>query len=153
MVGMIFVLCATKQNNPDISDTEADRIFKDRNEVKRASHSQSTLLSIFSLEYQKRTKRTFSRHHVPDVMERYYQRYLSETKARPTVPVMLELANEVNLSPALMGRIILERFLKDMDGGMPSKTILNSMLKEPSIIPDQILANHIYQVRTLHITN
>ncbi|MEQ2199363.1 CDAN1-interacting nuclease 1, partial [Xenoophorus captivus] len=94
----------------------------------------------------KRTKRTFSRHHVPDVMERYYQRYLSETKARPTVPVMLELANEVDLSPALMGRIILERFLKDMDSGMPSKTVLNSMLKEPSIIPDQILANHIYQL-------
>ncbi|KAK5618951.1 CDAN1-interacting nuclease 1 [Crenichthys baileyi] len=108
-------------------------------------HSQSTLLSIFSLEYQKRTKRTISRHHVPDVMERYYQRYLSETKVRPTVPVLLELANEVDLSPALMARIILERFLKDMDGGMPSKTVLNSMLKEPSMIPDQILANHIYQ--------
>ncbi|MED6257542.1 CDAN1-interacting nuclease 1 [Ataeniobius toweri] len=61
-------------------------------------HSQSTLLSIFSLEYQKRTKRTISRHHVPDVMERYYQRYLSETKARPTVPVMLELANEFTQS-------------------------------------------------------
>lgn len=108
-------------------------------------HSQSTLLSIFSLEYQKRTKRTMSRHHMPDVMEHYYQRYLSETKVRPTSPVLLELANEVDLSPALMARIILDRFLKDTDGEIPSKTVLNSMLKEPSLIPDQILANNIYQ--------
>ncbi|XP_015245523.1 PREDICTED: uncharacterized protein C15orf41 homolog isoform X2 [Cyprinodon variegatus] len=108
-------------------------------------HSQSTLLSIFSLEYQKRTKRTISRHHAPDVMERYYQRYLNETRVRPTDPVLLELANEVDLSPALMARIILDRFLKDQGGEMPSKTILNSMLKEPSLIADQILATNIYQ--------
>uniref|UniRef100_A0A8D3C2M8 CDAN1-interacting nuclease 1 n=1 Tax=Scophthalmus maximus TaxID=52904 RepID=A0A8D3C2M8_SCOMX len=109
------------------------------------NHSQSTLLSIFSLEYQKRTKRTISRHHAPDVIESHYQRYLSESKAHPTAPVLLELANEVDLSPALMARIILDRFLQDLEGGMPSKTVLNGMLKEPSSIPDQILANNIYQ--------
>jgi len=27
-----------------------------------------------------------------------------------------------------------------------SKTVLNSMLKEPSLIPDQMLAKHVYQV-------
>ncbi|XP_025756863.1 CDAN1-interacting nuclease 1 isoform X3 [Oreochromis niloticus] len=117
------------------------KILKDR----FPSHSQSTLLSIFSLEYQKRIKRTFSRHHVPDVIESYYQRYLSEAKAQPTAPVLLELANEVDLSPALMARIILDRFLQGQDGGMPSKSVLNSMLKEPSLIPDQILANNVYQ--------
>ncbi|XP_044022263.1 CDAN1-interacting nuclease 1 isoform X1 [Siniperca chuatsi] len=109
------------------------------------NHSQSTLLSIFSLEYQKRTKRTFSRHHAPDVIESHYQRYLSEAKAHPTAPVLLELAIEVDLSPALMARIILDRFLQGLEGGMPSKTVLNSMLKEPSLIPDQILANNVYQ--------
>ncbi|XP_023269028.1 uncharacterized protein C15orf41 homolog [Seriola lalandi dorsalis] len=82
------------------------------------NHSQSTLLSIFSLEYQKRTKRTISRHHAPDVIESHYQRYLSEVKAHPTAPVLLELANEVDLSPALMARIILDRFLQDLEGGM-----------------------------------
>uniref|UniRef100_A0A1A8JY24 CDAN1-interacting nuclease 1 n=1 Tax=Nothobranchius kuhntae TaxID=321403 RepID=A0A1A8JY24_NOTKU len=73
-------------------------------------HSQSTLLSIFSLEYQKRIKRTISMHRSPADVERYFQ-----------------------------------RFLQDVDGGIPSKTVLNSMLKEPSLIPDQILANNIYQ--------
>ncbi|XP_056151378.1 CDAN1-interacting nuclease 1 [Lampris incognitus] len=109
------------------------------------NHSQSTLLSIFSLEYQKRTKKTMSRHHAPDVIESYYKRYLNEAKAQPTAPILLELANEVDLSPALMARIILDRFLQDLEGGVYSKTVINSMLKEPSLIPDQILANHIYQ--------
>nr|XP_033499491.1 protein C15orf41 homolog isoform X1 [Epinephelus lanceolatus] len=109
------------------------------------NHSQSTLLSIFSLEYQKRTKKTIFRHHAPDVIERHYQRYLSEAKAHPSAPVLLELANEVDLSPALMARIILDRFLQGLEGGMPSKTVLNSMLKDPSLIPDPILANNIYQ--------
>ncbi|XP_077945711.1 CDAN1-interacting nuclease 1 isoform X2 [Gasterosteus aculeatus] len=110
-----------------------------------ASHSQSTLLSIFSLEYQKRTKRTFSRHHAPEVIDGHYQRYLSGAKAHPAAPVLLELANKADLSPALMARIILERFLQGPEGEMPSKTVLNSMLKEPSLIPDPILAKNIYQ--------
>lgn len=109
------------------------------------SHSQSTLLSIFSLEYQKRIKRTFYRHHAPDVIDMYYKRYLSEAKAHPTDPVLLELANKVDLSPALMARLVLDRFLQDSEGGMSSKTVLSSMLKEPSLIPDQSLANNVYQ--------
>ncbi|XP_076021614.1 CDAN1-interacting nuclease 1 isoform X2 [Genypterus blacodes] len=94
---------------------------------------------------KKRTKRTIWRHHAPDVIESYYQRYLSGAKARPTAPILLELANEVDLSPSLMARIILDRFLQDLDGGASSKTVLNSMLKEPPLIPDQILASNIYQ--------
>ncbi|XP_061699068.1 CDAN1-interacting nuclease 1 isoform X2 [Syngnathoides biaculeatus] len=109
------------------------------------NHSQSTLLSIFSLEYQKRTKRTISRHHAPDVIESYYQRYLSEAVTRPSAPVLLELANEVDLSPALMARLILDRFLQNLEGETPSKLVLNSMLKEPSLIPDQTLAKNVYQ--------
>ncbi|CAL9687101.1 unnamed protein product [Knipowitschia caucasica] len=109
------------------------------------SHSQSTLLSIFSLEYQKRIKRTMSRHHAADVVEGYYKRYQTESKAQPTRPVLLEMANQVDLSPALLARLILDRFLQDSDGGSPSKLVVSSMLKEPSLIPDQILANNIYQ--------
>ncbi|XP_061157329.1 CDAN1-interacting nuclease 1 isoform X3 [Syngnathus typhle] len=109
------------------------------------NHSQSTLLSIFSLEYQKRTKRIIARHHAPDVIESHYRRYLSEATAHPSAPVLLELANEVDLSPALMARIILDRFLQDQEGGMPSKSVLNSMLKEPSLIPNQTLAKNVYQ--------
>ncbi|KAF4084234.1 hypothetical protein AMELA_G00126330 [Ameiurus melas] len=57
------------------------------------NHSQSTLLSIFSLEYQKRMKRSLVKHH-SDVIEDYYQRYRSEASKHPSDPVLLELANE-----------------------------------------------------------
>ncbi|XP_061650852.1 CDAN1-interacting nuclease 1 isoform X5 [Phyllopteryx taeniolatus] len=94
---------------------------------------------------KKRTKRTISRHRAPDVIESYYQRYLSEATTHPSAPVLLELANEVDLSPALMARVILDRFLQDLEGETPSKLVLNSMLKEPSLIPDQTLAKNVYQ--------
>ncbi|KAG7224111.1 hypothetical protein INR49_019846 [Caranx melampygus] len=89
-----------------------ESLCKEGEKKREGIHSQSTLLSIFSLEYQ------------------------------------------VDLSPALMARIILDRFLQDVEGGMhvddvirylTSKTVVNSMLKEPSLIPDRILANNIYQ--------
>lgn len=32
-----------------------------------------------------------------------------------------------------------------------SKQVLNNMLREPSLIPDQALANHVYQVFELYV--
>ncbi|XP_066550456.1 CDAN1-interacting nuclease 1 isoform X3 [Amia ocellicauda] len=113
--------------------------------TKFPSQSQSTLLSIFSLEYQKRIKRTISKHHTPEAIENYYQRYLSEVKSDPTVPVLLDLANEVDFSPSLMARIILERYLQEHEGAVSAKPVINSMLREPSLIPDRHLANQVYQ--------
>ncbi|XP_077945713.1 CDAN1-interacting nuclease 1 isoform X4 [Gasterosteus aculeatus] len=81
---------------------------------------------------------------LPEALARVIE-YLSGAKAHPAAPVLLELANKADLSPALMARIILERFLQGPEGEMPSKTVLNSMLKEPSLIPDPILAKNIYQ--------
>lgn len=110
-----------------------------------SSQSQSTLLSIFSQEYQKRIKRSHARHHTAEAIENYYQRYLSEVKKNLTAPVLLELANEVDFSPSLMARMVLERYLQELEGTPPSKPVLNSMLREPSLIPDRFLANQVYQ--------
>ncbi|XP_053553926.1 CDAN1-interacting nuclease 1 isoform X2 [Bombina bombina] len=71
--------------------------------------------------------------------------YLNQVKKHPGSPVLLDLANEVDFSPALMARTILERSLKDQDGLTPTKPILNSMLRDPSLIPDPVLANQVYQ--------
>uniref|UniRef100_W5N328 CDAN1-interacting nuclease 1 n=1 Tax=Lepisosteus oculatus TaxID=7918 RepID=W5N328_LEPOC len=109
------------------------------------SQSQSTLLSIFSLEYQKRIKRTISKHHTPEAIETYYLRYQSEMKNNPTAPVLLSLANEVNFSPSLMARLILERHLQDQEGALSTKSVINSLLREPSLIRDRQLANQVYQ--------
>ncbi|XP_075700934.1 CDAN1-interacting nuclease 1 isoform X3 [Rhinoderma darwinii] len=107
--------------------------------------SQSTLLSVFSQEYQKLIKRTHARHHAPDTIEKYYSKYLRDTAVDPTAPVLLNLANEVDFSPALIARTILERFLQDQDGVMPTKLVLNGMLRDPSLIPDPVLANQVNQ--------
>lgn len=70
-------------------------------------------------------------------------------RAAQTYPPVHEDAErqipQVDLSPALMARLVLDRFLQDSEGGMSSKTVLSSMLKEPSLIPDQSLANNVYQ--------
>lgn len=107
--------------------------------------SQSTLLSIFSQEYQKFVKKTHARHHAPDSIELYYSKYLNDIAVDPTAPVLLNLANEVDFSPALIARTILERFLQGRDGVAPTKPVLNSMLRDPSLISDPVLANQVNQ--------
>uniref|UniRef100_A0A8C3UY11 CDAN1-interacting nuclease 1 n=1 Tax=Catharus ustulatus TaxID=91951 RepID=A0A8C3UY11_CATUS len=94
------------------------------------SQSQSTLLSIFSQEYQKQIKRTHAKHHTAEAIETYYQS---------------KLAYEVDFAPSLMARIVLERFLQEKEQAIPSKTLISSMLRDPSQIPDEVLANQVYQ--------
>nr|XP_025949741.1 uncharacterized protein C15orf41 homolog isoform X1 [Dromaius novaehollandiae] len=110
------------------------------------SQSQSTLLSIFSQEYQKQVKRTHAKYHTAEAVETYYQRYLNGVMKNAAAPVLLELANEVDFAPSLMARIVLERFLQEQGQAIPSKTLINSMLRDPSQIPDGVLANQVYQV-------
>ncbi|XP_028731605.1 CDAN1-interacting nuclease 1 isoform X2 [Peromyscus leucopus] len=109
------------------------------------SQSQATLLSIFSQEYQKHIKRTHAKHHTPEAIENYYQRYLNGVGRNGAAPVLLELANEVDYAPSLMARIILERFLQGHEQTPPSKSVINNMLRDPSQIPDGVLANQVYQ--------
>ncbi|XP_032820185.1 CDAN1-interacting nuclease 1 isoform X1 [Petromyzon marinus] len=109
------------------------------------SHAQATLLSIFSLEYQKRMKKSYARHHMPEVMEYYYQRYKSGVEKQPLAAVIVDLANEVDFSPALMARIILEMFIISTKGEAASKPTLNAMLKDPSQITDPVLSAQVYQ--------
>ncbi|XP_055993947.1 CDAN1-interacting nuclease 1-like [Sorex fumeus] len=109
------------------------------------SQSQATLLSIFSQEYQKHIKRTHAKHHTSEAIESYYQRYLSGVVKNGAAPVLLDLANEVDYAPTLMARIILERFLQEHEEAPPSKSVINSMLRDPSQVPDGVLANQVYQ--------
>ncbi|XP_071971538.1 CDAN1-interacting nuclease 1 isoform X4 [Engystomops pustulosus] len=74
-----------------------------------------------------------------------FPRYLQDIAVDPTAPVLLNLANEVDFSPALMARTILERFLQDQDGALSSKPVLNSMLRDPSLIPDPVLGSQVNQ--------
>ncbi|XP_043931873.1 CDAN1-interacting nuclease 1 isoform X2 [Protopterus annectens] len=107
--------------------------------------SQSTLQSIFSQEYQKRIKRTHWKHHSAEATSSYYKRYLNGVMRNPAASVLLELANEVDFSPALMARIVLEEFLHQQEGVLPTKPVINSMIRDPSKIPDRVLARQVFQ--------
>ncbi|XP_041252127.1 CDAN1-interacting nuclease 1 isoform X3 [Onychostruthus taczanowskii] len=74
-----------------------------------------------------------------------FPRYLNGVMKNAAAPVLLDLANEVDFAPSLMARIVLERFLQEKEQTIPSKTLINSMLRDPSQIPDGVLANQVYQ--------
>uniref|UniRef100_A0A8C9FJY0 CDAN1-interacting nuclease 1 n=1 Tax=Pavo cristatus TaxID=9049 RepID=A0A8C9FJY0_PAVCR len=80
------------------------------------SQSQSTLLSIFSQEYQKQIKRTHAKHHTAEAVETYYQRYdlLTLVKKR-MVSLSCTLLQLMDFAPSLMARIVLERFLQEQE--------------------------------------
>nr|XP_031528830.1 protein C15orf41 homolog isoform X4 [Vicugna pacos] len=78
-------------------------------------------------------------------LKQRFPRYLNGVGENGAAPVLLELANEVDYAPSLMARIILERFLQEHEETPPSKSVINSMLRDPSQIPDGVLANQVYQ--------
>ncbi|XP_040348166.1 CDAN1-interacting nuclease 1 isoform X4 [Herpailurus yagouaroundi] len=78
-------------------------------------------------------------------LKQRFPRYLNGVGRNGAAPVLLELANEVDYAPSLMARIILERFLQEHEETPPSKSVINSMLRDPSQIPDGVLANQVYQ--------
>nr|KAF6386150.1 hypothetical protein mMyoMyo1_001696 [Myotis myotis] len=78
-------------------------------------------------------------------LKQRFPRYLDGVGKNGAAPVLLELANEVDYAPSLMARIILERFLQEHKETPPSKSVINSLLRDPSQIPDGVLANQVYQ--------
>ncbi|XP_029456067.1 uncharacterized protein C15orf41 homolog isoform X2 [Rhinatrema bivittatum] len=145
MITMILSKSQYDEITQFIATLNSSRQSLEKLKLKFPSQSQCTLLSIFSQEYQKLMKRTHAKHHTLEAMETYYQRYLSGVMENATAPVLLELANEMDLSPALMAQIVLERFLQEQEPTTASKPIVNSMLRDPSLIPYRTLANQVFQ--------
>ncbi|XP_031564877.1 protein C15orf41 homolog [Actinia tenebrosa] len=107
----------------------------------------NTLISIYSQDYQKKTRKNHHKHHKPAVMEEYYQRYLEGVSENLNDPVMLRLAEEVDLSHSLFARIVLERYLahSSYNGENPPKGVVSQIIKDPSILTDKVLAYEIQQ--------
>ncbi|PNJ27332.1 C15orf41 isoform 4, partial [Pongo abelii] len=74
-------------------------------------------------------------------LKQRFPRYLNGVVKNGAAPVLLDLANEVDYAPSLMARLILEKFLQEHEETPPSKSVINSMLRDPSQIPDGVLAN------------
>ncbi|TRY64576.1 hypothetical protein DNTS_003133 [Danionella cerebrum] len=96
-------------------------------------------------------KRTFARHQAPDTVTAYYHRYRSESAVRPEAPLLLELANQslsnaINREFEMVPQPGLEEWMDGWtDGCSSSRLELNKLLREPQLIPDQLLARHVEQ--------
>jgi len=109
----------------------------------------NTLVSIYSQDYQKKTRKNHHKHHKPDVMENYYKRYLAGVAQDSGEPALLRIAEEVDLSHSLLARIVLERHLSHTcyEGQNPPRGVVSQMMKDPlSLIEDKTLANEVNQV-------
>ncbi|XP_023709855.1 protein C15orf41 homolog isoform X2 [Cryptotermes secundus] len=107
--------------------------------------SDLTLASIYSLEYQRKMKRTHQKFY--NIIEELYDRYTSAIEAGEDVGVMLRLAEEIDLSPALLARMILEKFYEkhSEEGAEPAtKSFLTKLMKDTTLIKDKDLAYEIY---------
>lgn len=108
--------------------------------------SINTLGSIFSQNYQKKMKKTHHIHYNPEKMNEYFQRYNSTIKKREK-HVLLRLADEIDLSPALLARIILERYLSQTEyaGETAPKPRVTQMMRDPSLITNSVLSTEVQE--------
>ncbi|XP_013419300.1 uncharacterized protein C15orf41 homolog isoform X1 [Lingula anatina] len=107
-------------------------------------YSMETIGSIYSQEYQKKMKKTHFKHYTQHITEEYYDRYQIAI-GQGQEQVLVKMSEEVDLSPILLARIVLERHLAHTvyGGENVPKSVLSQQLKDPSLIEDAVLANEV----------
>ncbi|XP_064601584.1 CDAN1-interacting nuclease 1-like [Liolophura sinensis] len=105
----------------------------------------NTLGSILSQDYQKKMKKCHHQRYSTSSVEKYYQRYLQDVSAGKEC-VILSLADEIDLSPALTARIILEKHLSvtKHDGQSASRSQVTQMMRDTTLIEDPVLAAEVH---------
>ncbi|XP_028409732.1 uncharacterized protein C15orf41 homolog isoform X3 [Dendronephthya gigantea] len=109
--------------------------------------TNDALISIYSQEFQKKIKKNHHKHHQPDVVESYYKRYLELIHNNKNDSILLSMAQEIDLSPCILARIILEEYLyrKYCKESHVPKDVISHMIKDPSLIPCEELSHEIQQ--------
>lgn len=112
-----------------------------------------TLESIVFQECQRKTKRSYYFHASSHNVKNYYNRLMLELEKNwSKCGVLLQMADEVDLSPALMAKLILEYHYKenskekkgDSESNIQKpKVKVCDLLKNPSLIDDPFLASEV----------
>ncbi|ESO92740.1 hypothetical protein LOTGIDRAFT_162217 [Lottia gigantea] len=112
---------------------------------KHTGLSLNTLTSIKSLEYQRKMKKYHYLHYSQEAQQLYFDRYLQGI-SNGQKHVLLTLAEDADLSPALLARMVLEKQLASSESDVvTSRSFVTQLMKEPNLIEDPILANEINQ--------
>ncbi|XP_069682201.1 CDAN1-interacting nuclease 1 isoform X2 [Periplaneta americana] len=107
--------------------------------------SDYTLGSIYSFEYQRKMKKNHQK--FSKMTEELYRRYQKSVDDGQDVGVMLRLAEEITLSPALLARMILEKYYekKSEESDEPvTRTFITKLMKDTTLIKDKDLAYEVY---------
>ncbi|KAG8194581.1 hypothetical protein JTE90_013319 [Oedothorax gibbosus] len=110
-----------------------------------------TLISIVAQEHQRKVKKTYYFHAAPHKIADYYQRYLQKVeKSKRGCGFLLQIADEVDLSPALMAKLILDHHYNTIlvqnskeDNKVAesiSKVKISELLRNTFLIQDKQLA-------------
>lgn len=106
--------------------------------------STRTLGSINAQEYQRKMKRSHYRHTSSEVVQSYYDRFLEARMCQQPRGILLRLSEEVDLSPSLFARIILEQYTTKHSPTEVTKQQISRLLKDTALIEDGQLALEIY---------
>ncbi|XP_022257844.1 uncharacterized protein C15orf41 homolog isoform X1 [Limulus polyphemus] len=92
-------------------------------------------------------KKVHHKHYSAEAVEMYYNRYLKAVKRKDAPGFLLRMADEIDLSPALLARLILEQHsTQKPDGGeAPVKHVITQMMRDTSLIEDGDLAVEVFQ--------
>ncbi|XP_067012318.1 CDAN1-interacting nuclease 1 [Anabrus simplex] len=104
-----------------------------------------TLSSIYSLDYQRRMKRNHQRHAraAKDLYRRYNE--IIQTTNKPGA--LLQISDQIDLSPSLLARMILDQhYERQAEDGDPAatKSAITKLMKDTTLIKDSRLAYEIY---------
>lgn len=108
--------------------------------------SPGTVGSIYAQDYQKKMRKTHHLHYNPDTVNSYFKHYKSMVE-RGKSRILMTLASEVDLSPALLARMIIERYLSttQYDDENPPRAVVTSMMKNTALIDDPRLAMEVHE--------
>lgn len=108
--------------------------------------SFATIENIIFQEFQRKMKNTHYIHQQSDRRTKYYKLYQGACKQNEKAGFLLKLAEEVELSPSLLARIILEQHYSPLtvDDEPVTRQKITDMLKNTSLIDDGKLASEIH---------
>ncbi|XP_026286822.1 CDAN1-interacting nuclease 1 [Frankliniella occidentalis] len=109
-----------------------------------------SLGSIYSLEYQRRMKQNHAR--ISSAAAKYYDRFQEAVNRGDEPGIILRIAQEVDISPALLARMILEQHYERLAPELAisvSKALISRKMKDTTLIEDRDVAYEVY-LSTLH---
>ncbi|XP_065584533.1 CDAN1-interacting nuclease 1-like isoform X2 [Artemia franciscana] len=112
----------------------------------QSSIPKKTLMSIYSLEIQRRTKYQHFILSQPGTIQAMYNRYVAAIKNNEEPGILLRISAEAKLPPTVVARRILEQYLLTVTNASKAviKATVSANLKNSSLIQDRDLALEVY---------